>query len=500
MKRTEELFSLIHTLDKAEKRFFKLSASIEGGEKQYMRIFDIVARQSEYDEKEILSELRISKNLLAFQKNYLQRLILNHIAFLHSTRRNNAQFLLTQAEILKNKGLYPQLSKLLQKLKEQARESDMNHVLFEAAGMEHGLAWKDQRLDDAAAAISDKMKIVELLKIETEYHALANEVISTMVRLGDEKKPEMVRVLKKMVKHPLISNEKNAVSFRCKNYLYHMLSLYYSVAGDVQKQYVYAKKNAQLFLEPNRIKNFTMTHVFALHNLVGACNAVRKYDEAQQNLDILLKSSKGLPSLRERLWVFFTFYDSSFEYYANTGQFEKGIAFAEKHIPEINKYSHMLDSMQSIILSFFIAKLYFGTGRYNHSIEWMNKIRQKEQELWVRPGLEVNIKLFYIIVHYEKGNTDLLSYLSKSLHRHLKVKQRLYKLETVVLDFFGKKIQRANSKKELTEEFRKLKKEILTLSKDAYESVPLKEFDYISWIESKIENRPFAELVRERQR
>ena len=279
-----------------------------------------------------------------------------------------------------------------------------------------------------------------------------------------------------------------------------MLSLYYSVAGDVQRQYVYAKRNAQLFMEPNRIKNFTMSHVFALHNLVGACNAVRKYDEAQENLDILLKSSKGLPSLRERLWVFFTFYDSSFEYYANTGQFEKGIVFAEKHIPEINKYSHMLDSMQSIILSFFIAKLYFGAGRYNNSIEWMNRIRQKEEELWVRPGLEVNIKLFYIIVHYEKGNTDLLSYLSKSLQRHLKVKQRLYKLETVVLDFFGKKIQRANSQRELIEEFRKLKREILALSKDAYESVPLKEFGYIAWIDSKIENRPFAEVVRERQR
>ena len=201
MKRTEELFSLIHSLDKHEKRFFKLSASIEGGEKQYMKMFDIIAKQSAYDEKEIINTLRISKNLMAFQKNYLQRLILNRIAFLHSTKKNNVKFLLAQAEILKNKGLYSLHIKTLKKAKELAHTLDMHGSLLDIAGMEHALAWKDQRLDDAGKAIQEKKKILERLMLEAEYHFLANDIITKLVRHGGKKKPKVVIELKKMQLH-----------------------------------------------------------------------------------------------------------------------------------------------------------------------------------------------------------------------------------------------------------------------------------------------------------
>ena len=497
MKRTEELFSLIHSLDKHEKRFFKLSASIESGEKQYMQMFDIIAGQSVYDEKEIIGTLRISKNLLAFQKNYLQRLILNRIAFLHSTKKTDVLFLLKQAEILKNKGLYPQHLKTLKKIKEVAHEFDMHGSLLEVAGIEHSLAWKDQRHDDAAKAIEEKKKIIERLTLEAEYHSLANEIITKLARLGNENKPEVIKQLKKLVKNPLMKVEKNAVTFRCKNYLYHTLSLYYSVAGSPKKQYLYAKKNADLFSSnPEKAKHFTMIHVFAIHNLVAACNAVKKYDEAKKNLDILIKSSQLLPSEREKMWAFFTFYDNSFDYYINTGQFKEGVVFADQHMEAINKHAEKLDAIQNIQLCYLIAKIYFGAANYSKCIEWMNKVRQHEPELRLRPDLEVNTKLFYIIAHFEKGNSDLLPYLSKSLHRHLRTEKRLYKVETIVLDFFGKRILKADSKKEIADELKKLKKELLILADDTYESAPMKEFDYISWIDSKLENKSFAEIVK----
>lgn len=36
------------------------------------------------------------------------------------------------------------------------------------------------------------------------------------------------------------------------------------------------------------------------------------------------------------------------------------------------------------------------------------------------------------------------------------------------------------------------------LLKIPYESKALEYFDFVSWLESKIENRPFAEVVREK--
>ena len=499
MKRTEELFSLIHSLDKHEKRFFKLSASIEAGEKQYMRMFDIIVSQSVYNEEEILRTLRISKNVLAFQKNYLQRLILNHITFLHCTRKNNTQFLFTQAELLRNKGLYSQLTKLLRKIKEQARGSDTHTTQLDIAGMEHGLAWKDQRLDDAITAIEEKKKILSVIKRETEYHSLANEIIIKLVRLGDASKTEIIKQLKSLVNDPLIRNEKNAISFRCRNYLFHAMSLYHSVTGSQAKQYLYAKKNFDLFSSPERTKNFTMNQVFAIHNLVAGCNAVKKYDEAKQYLDVLLTSSASLVSQREKIWVFFTFYDNSFDYYINTGQFKEGALFTEQHEEKIHKLAAKLDVMQLVMLYFLIARIYFGNGNFTKCIEWMNRIRhEEERSVRIRPDLEASTKLFFLIAHYEKGNSDLVPYLSKSLHRHLRGEKRLFKTESLLLDFFGKRIGKAESQKERIKELRKLKAELLPLLDVPYESALLKQFDYIAWIDSKIENRPFAEVVQDK--
>ena len=39
---------------------------------------------------------------------------------------------------------------------------------------------------------------------------------------------------------------------------------------------------------------------------------------------------------------------------------------------------------------------------------------------------------------------------------------------------------------------------MLLLSKDPYESRAFEHFDFISWLESKIEKRPFVEIVREK--
>ena len=116
-----------------------------------------------------------------------------------------------------------------------------------------------------------------------------------------------------------------------------------------------------------------------------------------------------------------------------------------------------------------------------------------------RPEFEINIKLLYLIVHFEKGNTELLPSLIKSLHHDLDSKSRMNKFANILLDFLEKGALKIKSKKELISGFKKIKKEFLLLENDPSENTPFKEFDYISWIESKIENKSFAEIVKEKQ-
>src|ERR1043166_7381362 len=99
MKRKEELFHLIHSLDKHEKRFFKLFASIEEGDHTYLKIFDLVAKQKEYDEDAVRQQLGTPKNIFAVQKHFLANLILNRVAILTSSKEADLRMMLTQADI-----------------------------------------------------------------------------------------------------------------------------------------------------------------------------------------------------------------------------------------------------------------------------------------------------------------------------------------------------------------------------------------------------------------
>jgi len=68
----------------------------------------------------------------------------------------------------------------------------------------------------------------------------------------------------------------------------------------------------------------------------------------------------------------------------------------------------------------------------------------------------------------------------------------------MVLSFIREKLPKVITQKELILAFRELKEELEEIIKDSFERKALEYFDFISWLESKIENCPFAEIVKEK--
>ena len=78
MKPSHELFRLIRSLSKSEKRFFKLMSSLQSGEKNYIKLFDAIEKQAEYDEEAIKVQFKTETFIkhLPSEKNHLYKLIL----------------------------------------------------------------------------------------------------------------------------------------------------------------------------------------------------------------------------------------------------------------------------------------------------------------------------------------------------------------------------------------------------------------------------------------
>ena len=126
---TDALFLLIKSLEKSEKRNFKLYSKRGSKEEglKVVQLFDALDKMEEYDETVLLKKNpRLSKQQLPNLKAHLYRQILSSLRLLKN--ENNIDLQLHEqmdfARILYNKGLYLQSLRVLDKMKELARSSN----------------------------------------------------------------------------------------------------------------------------------------------------------------------------------------------------------------------------------------------------------------------------------------------------------------------------------------------------------------------------------------
>ena len=129
----DELFQLIKTLEKAEKRNFKLFVrrNSAADDLKIIQLFDALDKMEVYDEELLLKRHpSIRKQQLSNLKAHLYRQVLSSLRIIRQEENIDMQLheQLDYVRVLYNKGLYSQSLKLLQKIKELARS--YNQITF----------------------------------------------------------------------------------------------------------------------------------------------------------------------------------------------------------------------------------------------------------------------------------------------------------------------------------------------------------------------------------
>ncbi|MCW5916626.1 MAG: hypothetical protein KIS82_04675, partial [Ferruginibacter sp.] len=135
------LFQLIKSLQKAEKRNFKLFITRSSGNKdlKIVELFDALDKLPEYEETQLLKRVNsIKKPQLANLKAHLYKEILASLRLLNSKEGIdlNLHEQLDFARILYNKGLDLQALKILDKTKELARNYHQDSFLIQVISLE----------------------------------------------------------------------------------------------------------------------------------------------------------------------------------------------------------------------------------------------------------------------------------------------------------------------------------------------------------------------------
>ena len=135
MKPSTELYSLIKSLTKSEKRFFKLNSTLQAGEKNYLKIFDFIEKQKKYDEDDLKANFAKETFIkhLPSEKNHLYKLILKSLRSYYSDHSVSSQLKqeIKNVEILYRKALYKECNKLVLRAKTLAEEYEKFYYWFE---------------------------------------------------------------------------------------------------------------------------------------------------------------------------------------------------------------------------------------------------------------------------------------------------------------------------------------------------------------------------------
>ena len=109
------------------------------------------------------------------------------------------------------------------------------------------------------------------------------------------------------------------------------------------------------------------------------------------------------------------------------------------------------------------------------------------------PNLQMLSRVFNLILHFELGNILLVSSLIKSTYRFLKKENQLQDIEKAFLNFI-KSVIKAQGNREVKECFQKFKVNLMNITNS--ENATISVFDLMAWVDSKLINMSFSEIVK----
>ena len=137
---TDILFQLIRSLEKSEKRHFKLYIKRSSGNEdlKIVQLFDALDKMEEYDEKILLKKLPFTKSQLSNLKTHLYKQVLASLRLLKTTENTDLQLSehMDNARLLYNKGLKHQSLKILERAKEIAKANNKLNFLAQLLSLE----------------------------------------------------------------------------------------------------------------------------------------------------------------------------------------------------------------------------------------------------------------------------------------------------------------------------------------------------------------------------
>ncbi|MGB2703727.1 MAG: hypothetical protein WBC81_08675, partial [Chitinophagaceae bacterium] len=463
-----------------------------------------VDKLKEYDEKVLLKKLpAVTKPQLANLKTHLYKQILASLRLLKSTDsldlQLNEQF--DYAHILYKKGLFIQSLRIIERAKEIAKSNQKFNVLPQFLALEkriENLHITRSMQDRAEVLSAEANEVSRQIDTVARLSNLALKMYSWFVQHGHARNLEDEKDIRQFMKESLPEDVWEQTGFYQRLYLYQSYTWYAFIRQDFLQYYRYTKKWVDLFSEqPLMVRVETGHYIKGIHNLLNAHFDLRNYREFEKTLRKFekvaqLERVKDHDSFRVLAFIYIS--TARINQHFMLGTFKQGLTLIPGIEEKLENYHLFIDTHRVLVLNYKFAMLYFGSGDYNKSIDYLQQIINDKTNL--RYDLQCYARVLHLMAHYELGNDMLMESLSKSVYRFMAKMKNLTVVEEAMFKFLRQTIPL--SPRQLKPEFEKLLHTIKHLEKSRFETRAFAYLDVISWVESKVYDKPMSKIIHEK--
>ncbi|GAA5220982.1 hypothetical protein [Membranihabitans marinus] len=506
---SEQLFSLIKSMNKSEKRSFKLFAqrSHNQGVSKFIQLYDILDSIDEFDEELVLKKIRkINKSQLSNLKRHLYTQILSSLRYIYIGKELDIEIReqLDFARILYAKGLYMQSLKILERVKGIASESHQNMLYFEILEFEKRIEEKHiTRSRGTQGKIEDLIEqsehVNKMVTLESSLTSLKLNIHGLYIKGGHVKnQAEADRVMEYYNAHkPELNYEE--LGFFEKVFLHQINVWLYYILLDFEKCLHHAIEWVAMFEEQENMQSvnpdlymrgihYKLTALYHLNDVNGYEDTVKAFDQFYE------REKDGFNKTSEIIHFLYSYY-AKLDFANLNGRFDLSVALRREIEPKLIEYERHIDNHRVLQFYYKFAWTYFARQEYGLAINYLNQILSLSVK-HLREDIQCYSWLLFILCHFEQENFALLTHLIKSASNFFEKMKEKNKVQEALMKFVKTRLRPNHS---MT---RKAYKElILTLdeyAKDPYEGKALLYLDARIWAESKLTNTSI-ELIKRRQ-
>ena len=504
----DNLFVLIQSLSRSEKRQFKLYVNRLGDnfDAKFLLLFNLLEKMKEYNEEIILKSNIVSKQQLSNTKAHLYKQILVSLR-LNPVNQNIRIYIREQldfATILYHKGLYKQSLKILDKAKMIAIEHEEKNIAFEIVELEKVIEsqYITRSIIDRADELVVQAKDLSRQKvIASKLTKLSLQLYSIMLKRKKKKSDTELKEITEYFDDHLPKINMEELGFREKLWLYKAYLWRSFLIQDFLACYKYANKWVNLFNENKHMISLNpVWYIKGVSYLLECLYLIKHKSKMKTVLDQLeytiaeesFPKNDNLSALS-----FICIYNGKFNLHFLEGSFEEGFYLVDEVLKNIKLNQDRLDDHHIMVFYYKIACLYFGAGDNKKCIEYLKKIIDNKN-LIMREDLMCFARVLSLVAHYEVGLDYQLEVQLKSTYKFLIKMNEMHEVQREMIKFLRKLGDIYPS--ELKNEFKKLHKRLKKFEDHPYEKRAFLYLDIISWLESKIENKPVGLIIREKSK